>query len=188
MTLLDSLWTNRGNFYDNMQLSCGAAKGFYYFHFPLRNLFTRFNGHTLCSNPLMLCRPLTVWLTSSLTIRLISDECRMYRTERQSHNLQSALTEYLIESMYICQVWWMRRPRCRHVWARAARPPLHRGDLEEGRPHEIISSKTEKIRVQRHEIWQTYWYKEIVKQRRAITKRGPGCDAPDPSIREEKEP
>ena len=30
--------------------------------------------------------------------------------------------------------------------ARGTRPPLYRGDLEEGRPHKIISSKTEKIR------------------------------------------
>ena len=28
-------------------------------------------------------------------------------------------------------------------------PPLRHGDLEEGKPHKIISSKTEKIRVKR---------------------------------------
>lgn len=37
---------------------------------------------------------------------------------------------------------------------RTTRPPLLRGDLEEGRTHQIISNKTQNIRVKRH---QTFW-------------------------------
>lgn len=37
---------------------------------------------------------------------------------------------------------------------RTTRPPLLCGDLEEGRTHQIISNKTQNIRVKRH---QTLW-------------------------------
>ena len=68
----------------------------------------------------------------------------------------------------------MDLPSC----ARATRPPLHRGDLEKGRPRKIISSETEKIRVKRHHILQKYRYKQIVKLRRAMVQWSPGYDHP----------
>ena len=56
------------------------------------------------------------------------------RTEQQNHNLQSALTEYLIQ----CIIY----VRC-----------VDSGDDWAGRPHKTNRSKAEKIRVKRHHIF-----------------------------------
>lgn len=71
------------------------------------------------------------------------NRCHMYRKEQLNHNLQDALTEYLIQLIIYV--------KCVDPAGRATQPPLHPGDLEEGRPHEIIRSKTEKIRERRHQ-------------------------------------
>ena len=89
-----------------------------------------------------------------------------YRT-KQSQFILVALTKYLIQIM-IYRNCVDPGDEASPTGARATWPPLHHGDLEEGRPHKIISSKTEKIRVKRHQIWQEYRYKEKVKQRRRI--------------------
>ena len=56
--------------------------------------------------------------------------------------------------------------------------PLNRGDLEEGRPHKIISSKTETS------VWRGIKFDRNTDIRRAEIQWSPGCDHPDPSIRE----
>ena len=43
------------------------------------------------------------------------------------------------------------------------RPPLQCGDLKEGRPQKVISSKTEKIRVNRHQILEKNRYINILR-------------------------
>ena len=71
------------------------------------------------------------------------------------------------------------QPEALQSGAWATRPPLRCGDLEEVRPHKIISNRQ---RDQSEEASNFIRYKEIVRQRRAMIQQSLGCDDPDPSV------
>ena len=83
--------------------------------------------------------------------------------KKKKHSLQVELTEYLIQiiSVWVHEMTEQAEPSPSDAWAQ--RPPLHRGDLEEGRPHKIISSKNKAVKSEEASD------KETVKQRRAIS-------------------
>ena len=86
------------------------------------------------------------------------NRCRQYR-KQQNHSLQVALRKYLIQTIIFVKCVWLQvtaeQAETSPCGAWATRPPLHRGDLGEGRPYKMISGDTERIRLKRRRVLAT---------------------------------
>ena len=130
-----------------------------------------------------------MWATSIRPQTFDSSEEKLYKQVRgilqERHTIDVACTEKNIwyKLWYMESVWTTEQAEASPSGARARRPPLHRDLLEEGRPHEMISSKTEKTRGE--EAWDLTEIQinmEIVNSSRAMIQQSPGCDDPYASI------
>ena len=92
------------------------------------------------------------------------------------HAIYGTCTEQHNKSHNVCKMCGSMRRLSRTSHRQVV--PVHTtstppGDLEEGEPRTIISSKSEKIRVELYHILQKYTYKEIVKQWRTLIQWSP---------------